>query len=54
MRPLSPLEQQHRIDKFDRDARDFADGWCAEPSCLHRVECWRGRPLRSPYCPLHR
>ncbi len=54
MTALTPLEQ-HRIDKYHRDALERADGWCAADGCLHRVECYNhGRPLRSPYCPLHR
>ncbi len=50
---MSPLEQ-HRIDKYDRDARVDAPGWCDADGCTHRVECHHGRPVRGPYCPLHR
>jgi hypothetical protein len=46
--------QQHQIDKFNRDALATADGWCEADGCLHRIECYdNGRPLKSPFCPLH-
>ncbi len=45
--------ERHRLDKWDRDVEMTAAGWCAEDGCLHRVECFKGRPLRSPYCPIH-